>query len=194
MANIVNVLTTTDLSTQLKPDIATKISLITPWMQTPLTTMLFKMNFFNAAQEYAKGSKAPAELATLEKVKNQSFSDFEDEVLGKSSAIASGSALGSATASNNVIVVADASVFKAGDMLALSAVTTGIRREVVYVYSINYTTNTLTLTRSTDFGTLSSAIAATDLAYKIAGAFGEGSSMATILNTCLLYTSDAADE
>lgn len=183
MANITTVLTTTNLSTELRPNVGTKINLIVPYMSTPLTNILFKMNFFNMAAELKSGLKTPSDLMTIEKTDNRTFSDFEDEVLGKSSAIASGSAVGSDTASDNALVVADSTVFKAGDMIAISEVTTGTRREVAYIQSIVYSTNTLTLVRSANFGTLSSAIAATDLAYKIGFAGAEGSGIPTILST-----------
>ncbi len=181
MANITGILTTNDLSTQLKPDIASAISVIVPWYQNPLTSLLFKANFFNQIQEAKSGAKMPSDLMTVEKTANQSFSDFETEVLGVVTAVVSGSAVGSAVSTNNVLVVSDATIFKAGDTVMISAVSTGARREFAYIYSVNYSTNTLTLTRNTVWGALSSAIAATDLVYLVANAAGQGSGTPSIL-------------
>jgi hypothetical protein len=183
MSNIINALTTTNLDIQLKPDIASTIALINPWMKTPLTSLLFKMNFFNMANELSKGGKVPMDLATVEKTVNRSFSDFEDEFLAKASAVTGGTALASNTASDNTLIVADASIFRAGDVINITVVTTGARREVAYVQAVNTSTNTLTLVRSASLGTLSSTIAATDVVYKISTASGEGSGTTSIVST-----------
>lgn len=186
MANITTVLGTSNLSTQIKPEVSSQIALITPWMQTPLASYLFKANALNADKAFSTGSKVPKDLLTVEKTGNQTFDDFEDEFSLRYTTVhgtSGGTAVGSATAANNTLIVIDSTIFKAGDLIAVYNPSGYGRREIAYIQSIAYSTHTLTLVRSTSFGTLSSAIALSDVVYKLSGAYGEGSGAPTILTT-----------
>jgi len=175
MANIINTLSTVNLSAQIKPNIASAVTIINPFSVTPLTAMLFKMNLLNEAQSAVKGTKAPSELTTVEKVYGQTFEDFEMTRVGTTTTgTANGTAVGSATTSNNTLEVANAYIFKAGDIVKIYHPTTGALREVDRVSSVNYTTGYLTLTRGVSTAA-SAAIATGDKVTKVTWAGGEGS-------------------
>lgn len=183
-ANIVTVLGTSNISAQLKPSVSQQIAVINKWTDTPLTSYLFKADIMNSAISAKSGTKAPKTALTIDKVGNRTYKDFEDELPARSTTVhdsAGGTAVGSATASNNTLIVNDATIFRKGDIISIHVPSTNVKREEAYVKSVNYSTNTLTLERSTTLNgaALSSAIALSDVVRLITTAFAEGSTYAT---------------